>query len=272
MLAKSVQRHKATAMAKRMSPTLERRRVAILYARVSTDGQADSGLGLGGQADVCMKRALDDLYEVIPTPNGKPVHADEGISSRERFRPNLELALDQCRKYAGAGHEVVLVVYSLSRIARNIVELKRIADELEKLGIGLISCMERMDTSTASGKFFFNILGVMYEFERDLISERTIEAMQKAHSDGKTTGPEPYGYLKRMDGSLMLQPDEQAVLQTMLELHGRGWGFTKIANHLNNAGIQAKNRRGPAKWHASTVQKIIWRIEAEGGPAVRVTG
>ena len=71
----------------------------------------------------------------------------------------------------------VLVVYSLSRLARNTTETLELGKRLSKAGADLVSLSEKIDTTSAAGKMVFRMLAVLAEFERDQVSERTTMAL-----------------------------------------------------------------------------------------------
>lgn len=71
----------------------------------------------------------------------------------------------------------MLVVYSLSRLARSTTDAIAISERLAKSGADLVSLSEWIDTTSASGKMVFRMLAVLAESERDLVSERTKTAM-----------------------------------------------------------------------------------------------
>src|SRR6266540_4221445 len=137
---------------------------AFGYTRVSSEGQATEGVSLDAQrARIAAWCAANDA-ELIDT------FVDAGISGgRADNRPGLQRALDAvCR---GKGH--VLVVYSLSRMARSTKDTISISEHLHKSGANLVSLSEKIDTTSAAGKMVFRLLAVLAEFERDLASERT---------------------------------------------------------------------------------------------------
>lgn len=92
---------------------------------------------------------------------------DAGLSGkRADNRPELQKALDAVTKCSG-----VLLVYSLSRLARSTKDTLAISDRLEKADADLVSLSERIDTTSAAGKMVFRMLAVLAEFERDLVSD-----------------------------------------------------------------------------------------------------
>ena len=117
---------------------------------------------------------------------------DAGISGyRKENRPGLRAALAAvCAGGRGRGKGRVLVVYSLSRMARSSKDSFIISEMIDKAGADLVSLTENIDTTTAAGRMFFGVLAVMNQFERDLASERT--KLAAAYKRGRARrGPPP---------------------------------------------------------------------------------
>jgi len=104
--------------------------------------------------------------------------------STRKTRPVKELVLNLLRKKNFQG----VLVYKLDRWARSTSELILGMEEFHKKGIGFTSYTDNIDFETASGKLFFRILSSFAEFERDLISERTKEALARLKREGKILG------------------------------------------------------------------------------------
>ena len=134
------------------------------YARVSTGGQ-DHAL----QLDALRGAGCDRVF--IETASG-----------RKTDRAELQEALS----YAREGD--VIVVYSLSRLARSIRHLLDIGDELQRRGIGLRSLTESIDTTSAAGRFLFTLLGALGQMEVELLRERTKAGLAAAKARGRVGG------------------------------------------------------------------------------------
>lgn len=221
---------------------------AIGYCRVSTTGQADEGLSLEAQRERIAAWCQANGYEL------GAVHVDAGISGkRSDNRPALQSALADVRSRRG-----VLVVYSLSRLARSTKDTLAIADTLERAGCDLASLTERIDTTSAAGKMVFRMLAVLAEFERDLASERTSSVLQMKRADGQRVGTVPYGFDLADDGvRLIPNADEQRVLELVNELHQSGFSLRAIAAELTSRGISTK--AGKATWSFTTVSRLVNR-------------
>lgn len=139
----------------------------IGYARVSTDEQ-----NLGMQLDALRAAGCGKVF------------CDEGISGAETDRLELNNAL----RALSAGD--VLVVWKLDRLGRSLAHLIQVITLLDAEATGFRSLSEAIDTTTASGRLLFHIMGAIAEFERSLISERTRAGMAAAKARGQHLGRE----------------------------------------------------------------------------------
>ncbi len=85
----------------------------------------------------------------------------------------------------------VIVVWRLDRLGRSMKHLIDIIAELGERGVGFRSLTEAIDTTTASGKLLFHIMGSLAEFERQLIVERTKAGLAAARARGRHGGRPP---------------------------------------------------------------------------------
>ena len=84
-----------------------------------------------------------------------------------------------------------LIIESFSRISRDLKDLLRIVEALEKKGVQLISAKESIDTRTPQGKLMLNIFDALSQFERETILERQREGIALAKAAGKYKGRKP---------------------------------------------------------------------------------
>lgn len=110
---------------------------------------------------------------------------EDHVSGRATHRPGLEDALALLRPGD------VLVVWKLDRLGRSLSHLIRLLQTLGDRGVGFCSLTESIDTTTASGRLMFHLVGAMAEFERGLTSERTREGLVAARSRGVRLGRRP---------------------------------------------------------------------------------
>ncbi|MFN8763795.1 MAG: recombinase family protein [Pirellulaceae bacterium] len=229
---------------------------AVAYIRVSTEQQATEGVSLEAQQEKINAWCLLNDYQLVS------VHVDAGLSGkRADNRPELQLALDQVTRVGG-----VLVVYSLSRLARSTKDTIAISERLEKAGADLVSLSEKIDTTTAAGRMVFRMLAVLAEFERDQLSERVTMAMDhKRRKSERISGRIPYGFTLAADGvALVAEPTEQNTLATIRQLRDAGASIRSIVAHLNNNQVPTK---GGKPWCVSTVHTLLERITSTSSSA-----
>lgn len=136
----------------------------IAYIRVSTKEQ-----NTGRQIEAMKVHNISRIYE-------------EKISGKDTNRPQLKLMLE----YAREGDTVY--VESFSRLARNMLDLLTIIDQLTQKNVGFISLKENIDTTTPAGRLQLNVFGAIYQFERECSKERQREGIDLALAENR-----PYG-------------------------------------------------------------------------------
>ena len=100
-------------------------------------------------------------------------------------RPQLEAALDFIRE------EDTLLVTKLDRLARSTQHLLEVADRVKTKGADLCILNLGADTSTATGRLMFTVIGAVACFERELMLERQREGVARAKAEGKYKGRKP---------------------------------------------------------------------------------
>ena len=221
------------------------------YCRCSTIEQATEGLSLDVQrAKIAAYCSLNDLELV-------GVVEDAGISGKSLNRPGIQSVLDRLR----LGEANAIVVLKLDRLSRSTRDVLSLTELVETNDWQLHSIGEKLDSSTASGRFVITILSAMAEMERSQLGERTSLALQHKKSNGETLGTTPMGFESRKgeDGKRILVPceEEQAILKQVSDLRESGLSYAVIAERLNEEGVPTK-RNG--KWHASTVRSLIQKV------------
>src|SRR5579863_4720578 len=117
---------------------------AVLYTRVSTGKQAASGLGLEAQLAECRAHAARKGYDVVAE------YTDAAVSGRDAIekRPGLQAVLAAATRR----EDVVVVVYSLSRLSRRQSITWRMLDDRGEYRLQVESASEPFDTSTPMGR------------------------------------------------------------------------------------------------------------------------
>src|SRR6516164_2824734 len=159
---------------------------AISYVRVSSEEQADSGLGLEAQrqriAAYCTMRGLH-LAEVFEDPG---ISAGKPLASR----PAGSKLLAAARK-----GKAVVVVAKLDRLFRSVADAANVIDDFDKRGIQLVAVAEGFDMTTSYGAAMAQMAGVVGELGRAMIGERTGSAMGVKRARGeRISGHARYGW------------------------------------------------------------------------------
>ncbi|GAA5201736.1 recombinase family protein [Arthrobacter gyeryongensis] len=136
----------------------------IGYARVST---RDQNLDL--QLGALKAAGCDRIFE-------------DTMSGTKASRPGLTNALDALREGD------TLIVWKLDRLGRSVKGLLDFAGGLNDRGIGFVSLTDSIDTTTASGRFFFNVMASLAQMERELMVERTQAGLKAAKEQGRVGG------------------------------------------------------------------------------------
>ena len=138
----------------------------IGYARVSTNEQ-----NLDLQRDALRKAGVA----------AKDIFTDK-VTGVKSERPGLQAALSHLR----AGD--TFIVWRLDRLGRSLKHLIETVTALKEQDVAFKSLTENIDTSTATGNLVFQIFGALAEFERNLITERTIAGLEAARVRGRKGG------------------------------------------------------------------------------------
>jgi DNA invertase Pin-like site-specific DNA recombinase len=113
------------------------------------------------------------------------IRAEKASSRRRDGRTELQVLLDFVRPGDA------LIVTRIDRLARSMKDLQDIVHELKNRGVALRATEQPIDTSTAAGKAFLDMLGVFAEFETNLRRERQLEGIAAAKARGVYTGRKP---------------------------------------------------------------------------------
>lgn len=197
------------------------------YVRVSTAEQGDSGAGLEAQEAAIRAECSRRGWRLIRLET-------DVLSGRTLRRPGLNRALRAVRTGEAAG----LVVAKLDRLSRSVVDFGKLLQEATKSGWNIVALDFGVDLSTPPGKLVANVMVSVAEWERDVIAQRTREALA----------------VKRSQGVQLGRPRvlEESVRRRIRILRGRGWSYQRMADDLNRRGVPTAH--GGRQWHAATVR------------------
>jgi site-specific DNA recombinase len=218
--------------------------IAIGYARVSTDRQAEYGVSLDAQEAKIRAMATVQGAELID------VIVDGGESAKSLNRPGLQRLME----LVNGGKVQAVIVAKLDRLTRSVKDLCRLLELFEKRKVALISVAESLDTGSAAGRLVITIMGAVSQWEREAIGERTRDALQHKRSNGERVGNIEFGY--RLSGDMRhLEPDptEQTSLAAIRDLRRQGHTLRGIAAILNSRGLRTRRH---SEWRLESVARV----------------
>ena len=213
----------------------------VIYTRVSTKGQGDSGLGLEAQ-DRDINLYLDNYAEEPHEIIGRFCDVESGTKAD---RPQMQEAIDLVRKTGST-----LLVAKLDRLSRKVSFIATLMDD------------KKVDFKVASmptaDKVMLHIYAVLSEAERDFISTRTKAALKEAKARGvKLGGARPNSQARHDAVKALADQNAQKVSKLIKDHRSSGKSYRYIAEQLNNLNVAtAKGGR----WFASTVRNYNLRI------------
>jgi len=207
----------------------------LAYCRVSTGRQA---LGLEAQQDAL--RA--ELHRMGADPNDpRKVRwlIEGGASGKSLDRPKMQEALAMLHR----GEASTLMAAKLDRISRSIRDFIELIAASEAQGWRLVITGLHLDTSTATGRFTARMMAEVAQLEREVIAERTSDALQALKANGHQLGTPRH----------LRIPAE--VRERIVQLRAEALTYGSICSRLQAEDIPTA--RGQSVWYPSTVQKVL---------------
>ena len=180
----------------------------VSYIRVSSTSQS-----LEVQRDAVKSVGVEKIFE-------EKVSATS-TQGRDKLR--------ECLDFVREGDE--LVITRIDRLARSVLDLQTIVKQLNEKGVTLTATEQPIDTKTASGKCFLDMLSVFSEFETNLRRERQLEGIKNAKEKGVYKGRK-----------------QNIDVEQIKKLKEEGYGATQIARELNI--------------HRDSVYRLLKKVEA----------
>jgi DNA invertase Pin-like site-specific DNA recombinase len=221
---------------------------AIGYLRISSDEQADSGLGLEAQrqritAD-CQLKALhfDQVDEDLAISGGKPLAT----------RPASSQLLARAKK-----SKALVIVAKLDWLFRSVADATTVIADFDKNWIELVAIAESFDMASPYGRVMAQMASVFAELERAMIREWTRSALHVKRLRGeRISGHAPFRWDFGAGGRLVKNPREQRTIARVRRLRSQGLSYRGIARRLDREGIRPE--RGQ-RWAHTTVKSVLLR-------------
>ena len=146
---------------------------SAIYARCSTNEQFPENQ-LMSLRDLAQRNGNEVIDEFV----------DSGQSGVKREREQLNAMLEAARK----GRFQTLYVAGIDRLSRSVKDLIEVVEMLNEFGIQIVFQRENIDTRSITGKFFLNVLGSLYQMEREVMIDRINLGIARAKAQGKKCG------------------------------------------------------------------------------------
>jgi len=214
------------------------------YIRVSIEEQTgEDRYGMRAQLADIKRLCTSRRYTIVQT-------YQDAVSGATSNRPGFQQMLSDAKNQVFSA----VVVAKLDRLARSLVLQLMTTDELQKLGVQVISVAEptgEQDQDTA--RLIRSVMGAFSEFERSRINSRMSGGRrEKAKTGGYSGGPPQFGYISR--GHQLVVDEHQAqIVKKVFAWRSQRWTLHEIAEALNK---ESTTRRG-MKWQPRQVSRIL---------------
>jgi site-specific DNA recombinase len=235
---------------------------AIIYARVSTDDQAEHGYSLPSQVEACRAYAAQHGFEVVAEP------FQDDYTGTKLDRP----AFTRARELIDAGGIDAIIVLSSDRLTRRLAHSLLLRDEWKHRGVELHYVKRGKLEDTPEARMTENIEGVFNEYWQQKIAEATRRGVRGKVKAGKVLGGggAPYGY-RYSDGQLIPHEREAQIVQRIFEWYVIGdengrklpaWSITKRLSTLriptpSESNNRRRRKQAPGVWNVPMVCEIL---------------
>lgn len=206
--------------------------ILVPYRRVSTREQADKGAGLSAQYT---------LINAALTMRGQKALqwdcVDKGKSGKDLKRPELLRAMELIR----AGRAGGLIVSKLDRLSRSLLDFAWLTATAQREGWNIVALDLGVDLKTPAGQAMAGMVAIFAEFERNVIRQRTVDALAEKREEGVRLGRP-----RALDDDLLL---------AVVEYYLANPNFSAVARWLNDSAVPTAH--GGKMWYPASVQKIV---------------
>jgi DNA invertase Pin-like site-specific DNA recombinase len=205
----------------------------LLYARVSTDKQAQKDLSIPAQISAMKEYAKRNSWRVVGH------FIDEGESAKTTDRPELKRLIQHCKENKDVD---MVIVHKIDRLARNLIDYATIKAILKQKGIRLISVSEPFDDNPI-GHLLENIIASISEWYSANLGEEIKKANFAKLKRGEWPHKPPFGYksVKGENGRVKHLPDPKAasLVRQAFELFSTGnYSLKSLSEEMHARGLK----------------------------------
>ena len=231
------------------------------YCRVSSDSEDQLH---SFAAQVCYYTNYEKQHPDIELVG---VYADEGLSGTSmKNRNELQRLIQDCEH----GKIDRVITKSVSRFARNTHDLLQTVRLLKSLGVTVMFEEQGIDTAKLNSEMFLTFPGMIAQQESESISGNMRWSYKKRMESGEFNTCSPaYGF-DLVDGKLVVNQSEAAVIRRIFDMYLQGIGKERIADILNEEGVPKK--RDTKRWNQRMISYILINERYMGNDQIRVRG
>lgn len=127
----------------------------------------------------------------------------------------------------------MIVAFKLDRLTRNVSDTYQLISKVMEKDCVLVAVMDRLDISSANGRMLVGMLSIISQWEREVISERTIAAMIEIAREGKYPLPKcPFGWTKDKDLHLYVKKESAAIINAMADYYLEGNSLEQVSRYV----------------------------------------
>lgn len=227
---------------------------AVCYLRVSTIDQVEQ-FSLEAQKYELEKYASQNNLNI------KKFYIDSGISGKSM---TTRQALQDLVRDSDKGLFQEVLVWKISRVARNMKDILTVIKDLKQNGVELVSVSENLDTKSSQGAFTIQMLGSIAELEVSVINENSKLGIHQSMRNGYYAGAPVTGYdiiprelckKQKLDANLKINKEAHTV-KHIFNMYENGSGYKQIVNYLNKNGYKTKRWKS---FSIVTIKQILER-------------
>ena len=215
------------------------------YLRVSSKS-GDQLQSLNTMMINAKEQAIANDWEVAD------IYIDAGITGTgKKKRPELQRLIQDCK----AGNIDKVIIKSVSRLGRNVVELMETANVLREFGVTILFDTDGIDTGQRYDPIILSTKAMLEENESKSLSTNMLWSLKRRFQEGTyIQSNDPYGYYHDKNGLTYIDPYEGEIIKRIFREYLQGFGLNEIADHLNADHCISKKF---ALWNATTLTYIL---------------
>lgn len=213
---------------------------ALIYARVSTDEQAQEGMSIDTQINRCTRWAVENGYSIVG------IYKDEGKSATNMNRASLKDLLGRVQEREGLD---AILVLDTDRIARNTLDHLTIKSLLQKASVPLISISQPMIDDSPEGNLIDTIIASVNAFQSQITGRKVSKVAEEKAKAGYYPGKPKTGYMNLINHNpkgkfdkriIDIDPERGQYITQAFTLYSTGnFSLKSLSNHLYEIGFRS---------------------------------